>query len=248
MTGKRYGSAVALRFSRTNSSRGYVWWFRCDCGVEFEATGSEVRYGRVSACPTCGEINSRAAVTTHGLAHHPLYSTWAGMKARCNNASFHAYKYYGGRGISVCARWSDSFPAFLQDMGERPSPGYTLERKDTNGDYEPANCVWATKNEQANNKRNNRHIEIGGETKTLAQWAAHAGVTESGIRARLRRGVRGSELLQPDPRSSSLVFRGVKKTLDEWAIEVGIKKRTLSSRIYVYGWPIERALTERVST
>lgn len=247
MTGKRYGNVIALRKAGVNATRGYQWEFLCDCGCQFIGTGSEVRYGRITSCPSCAEQRSRAAVTTHGLTKHPLYIVWCGMKARCSNPQTDRFKDYGGRGISVCERWNDSFPAFLSDMGDRPTPEHTLERRNTNGNYEPANCEWATRAQQANNKRNNRSLTINGETKTLAQWASEAGVTESGIRARLRRGVTGAALLEKNTRAAPLVFRGQHKTLEGWAEEVGIKKQTLSGRLYVYGWSLERALTERVS-
>lgn len=243
MTGNRYAGLVALSMVGRNSSRGYTWLFSCDCGVEFEASGSEVRYGRINSCPACAAEKKRMSFTTHGLADHPLYGTWTAMKSRCLNPNFEAYKDYGGRGITVCSRWSESFADFLADMGERPTPAHTLERNNTNGNYEPNNCRWATRLEQANNKRNNRQISIEGVTKTLAQWALDAGVTEAGLRARIKRGIAGVDLLDPSS-LPPLVFNGEQKTLEQWAEKVGIKKGTLSSRIYVYGWTLERALTE----
>ncbi len=197
MTGKRFANVIAVRPAGQNKSRGLTWDFVCDCGAEFQATGSEVRYGRIKSCPSCAAKKKRAATTSHGLSSSPSYRIWSAMKTRCSNPNFVAYAEYGGRGISVCQRWDESFLNFLEDMGERPTPIHTVERNDTNGDYEPSNCRWATPAEQANNKRNNRRIEIEGEIRTLAQWANHVGINESSMRARLAKGITGAQLLTP---------------------------------------------------
>lgn len=85
---------------------------------------------------------------------NPLaYVSWCGMKQRCTNSNTKAWDYYGGRGITVCARWLNSFAAFVEDMGERPSHAHSLERLDNDGNYEPANCAWRTMAEQAQNRK-----------------------------------------------------------------------------------------------
>jgi hypothetical protein len=108
------------------------------------------------------------------------------MRARCRNPKNQDFANYGGRGIRVCERWDD-FGAFFADMGERPV-GMTIDRKDTDGQYEPANCRWATDEQQANNRRSNHLITINGEQKTLQQWANQFGVESSKARYRLANG------------------------------------------------------------
>lgn len=114
------------------------------------------------------------------------YKSWAMMKTRCLNPNYSQYKDYGGRGITVCKEWM-TYCNFLADMGERPA-GYTLERIDNNGNYEPCNCMWATVKEQRNNSRQNRYIEYNGETHTVAQWSEITGINRNTIIKRLNMG------------------------------------------------------------
>jgi len=115
---------------------------------------------------------------------------YRGMLNRCYNKNVQSYINYGGRGIYVDDRWrgKDGFKNFLTDMGERP-PGHTIERLDNNGPYGPSNCKWASREEQASNKRNNRHITANGQTHTLAGWARILGCTGGAIWARLNNGM-----------------------------------------------------------
>jgi hypothetical protein len=110
----------------------------------------------------------------HGMVDTPTFRSWAGMMTRCTNERTSAYKDYGGRGIKVCTRWHD-FTNFLADMGVRPE-GTSLDRIDNNGNYEPSNCRWATRREQNNNSRHNIVVTVGGESKTVKQWARALGL------------------------------------------------------------------------
>lgn len=197
MTGKVYGCLTAIRMEGPSNSRGMLWLFRCSCTAPVIASGNEVRRGGITRCPQCAAEMKHAATTSHGLTETSEYRIWCAMKARCLNHNTKSFKNYGGRGISVCKRWATSFEAFLEDMGNRPSAAHTIERLKVDGDYEKSNCCWATRLEQANNKRTNKRIQIDGTTRTLAQWSVIAGITEAGMRARLRRGVFGSQLLAP---------------------------------------------------
>jgi len=111
-----------------------------------------------------------------------------GMKARCYQRGKSNYKYYGGRGISVCERWARSYPAFLEDMGRAPSPQHSLDRIDVNGNYEPDNCRWVTTVEQRANRRDVRFIVYEGVAMTAAGWAKKLGLHDKTLRRRLAAG------------------------------------------------------------
>lgn len=110
----------------------------------------------------------------HGLRQHPLYRIWDAMKQRCTNPNTSHFELYGGRGIKVCDRWLENFQNFLDDMGERPSPKHSLDRIDTNGNYEPSNCRWATSTEQILNRRMNKNNTTGavGVYRSFGKWSA----------------------------------------------------------------------------
>ena len=128
------------RFGRTQ------WRCRCDCGREHVAALFRMTSGHTKSC---GCI--KGAAPKHGMRNTPTYHTWLAMRARCNNPNSDEFHRYGGKGITVCARWQESFEAFLADMGERPS-GKTIDRIENAKGYEPGNCRWATPREQRMNQ------------------------------------------------------------------------------------------------
>jgi len=138
------------------------------------------------------KCKERSPNRTHGFTTQqkpvPIYTAWKNIKARCSNPNRPDYERYGGRGINVCQRWAESFENFLADMGPKPSPKHTIERKDVNGNYEPSNCVWATSTEQMNNKRNNVIIEFNDRRQTMANWAREAGIQLGTLHFRLKSG------------------------------------------------------------
>ena len=125
--------------------------------------------------------------TKHGLSRTPEYRAWMAIQQRCYKGKTPHYHRYGGRGIKVCRRWRRSFLAFLIDMGFRPSPQHSIDRRNNNGHYEPSNCRWATRKEQARNRGTAKYV-LFGEYLTLADLAELAGMPRETIQQRLRRG------------------------------------------------------------
>lgn len=149
------------------------------------------------ACPNCGsrECGLICRFGTHGNYRHGharpgketrTYHSWRSMMMRCYYDKCDGYKYWGGRGISVCGAWHD-FSNFLADMGEKPH-GTTLDRINNDGDYTPKNCRWATPSEQSRNRRNAVYLEAKGDRLTIAEWAKRLGVDQHVIQKRLKRG------------------------------------------------------------
>lgn len=126
--------------------------------------------------PSKKRPHNRTHGETDGGVLSPEYRSWHSMRTRCYDLNADQYESYGGRGIQICQQWCDSLATFIDDMGRRPSLRHTLERIDNDGDYCPENCRWATKKEQARNRRSSRMITVGEKTQCAAAWAEESGI------------------------------------------------------------------------
>jgi hypothetical protein len=144
---------------------------------------------------------SKEAVSRkHMMSHSPEYEVWGAILSRCFNKNTESYPSYGGRGITVCKRWQESFQNFYEDMGPRPTAKHSIDRKENNGHYScgtceqcvangwPANCHWATMKVQSRNKRSNHKLTHNGETLTLMDWSIKTGIAFHTLSRRLTRG------------------------------------------------------------
>ena len=182
----KIGDTFGLWTVEGKASKGR-WTCRCECGVSRSVRGSDLQNGKSRMCRQC---STEASGTTHGMRNTPEYNTWVHMIQRCHNPNNKDYPNYGGRGIVVCDMWRQSFEAFYMVVGAKPAPEYTIERIDTDGNYEPGNVKWATRQEQVLNQRSNVYLTIDGETMTVSQWARdpRCTVSQFTIYKRLKRG------------------------------------------------------------
>lgn len=215
LTGQKFGRLTVISYAGKNHRRYALWSCLCECGKTIIAVGSDLRSGHTQSCGCSrsdalsrynkseekrahtSELNKQYK-KTHGMRYTRLYREWRSMINRCSSKNWRDYDNYGGRGITVCDEWKESFESFRDwalHNGYRDD--LSLDRCDVNGNYCPDNCRWITMAAQANNTRRSLYLEFNGE----------------------------------------------KKTVKEWALELGLNYNTLHSRVTTKGWSAEKALT-----
>lgn len=183
--GNRYGDLTVLKEAGQDRYNHYCSLVRCKCGKEYIVPDTELIKGRRTMCFSC----LHKTKIQHGKTGERLFIVWQSMKERCYNKKNKNYRHYGGRGIDVCDAWKNSFVAFEQwALANGYDDTLTIDRKNNDLGYSPDNCRWATKAEQANNRRNNHIIEYNGEKYTLREIARKHGLIDTTLKARLNNG------------------------------------------------------------
>lgn len=186
--GQQVGNFIFLHDVEHVASKRRRAMFQCVCGTRYVLSVAAAKMNYIISCGCLRDEKARITQTTHGRSGTPEYYSWSSMKARCLKPNHENYHNYGGRGITICDRWLNSFDNFLADIGTRPTNKHTLDRIDVNGNYEPSNCRWATAKEQAQNRRTSIFLPLNGVVKTVEGWSKQTGLSKSTIYRRIQIG------------------------------------------------------------
>ena len=189
LTGQKFGRLTVIKQVGKNKHGSYLWFCKCDCGNIKTTVGTLLRKGETKSCGCLSKENlEKGRVGTHRMSESVEYRTWLHIKWRCLNKNCPRYKNYGGRRIKMCNDWLESFGNFYKDMGKRPENKSSIDRIDNNKGYYKENCHWATRTEQARNKRNNKMLIYKGETRCLSDWAEKLNMNYNTLYSKLNMG------------------------------------------------------------
>lgn len=190
LAGQRFGRLVAQSTSEGTAKNRRRWLCACDCGKQHSVRTASLVNGSVQSCGCWKNEKSGERFTRYegrlSITDHYLYRVWIGIRYRCERQKHPSYKHYGGRGITVCERWRESFEAFFEwARSSGYERGLSIERKDNDGPYAPENCTWIPRGRQVRNTRRTVWLEIDGVRKPLWQWAEEAGIDRHIVYARV---------------------------------------------------------------
>lgn len=194
LTGNKYGRLTVVGLSPKKSGRKSFWVCKCLCGNEHLVRSDSLKSGNVQSCGCLKKEQDKDNLTKnhrHKESHTHLHNTWLRMKARVSNRNNKRYERYGGRGITMCDDWFNSYESF-RDWAKANgyNENFTIERVDVNGNYEPNNCTWIPFAEQANNRTTTIWVEWEGRKQNIAQWAKELGFNRGTLYDRYHRGDR----------------------------------------------------------
>ena len=186
LTGERFSRLVVERRAENKGSQT-MWLCRCDCGRVTIVAAGHLKNGHTTSCGCFHNETVRRMMTTHGQTKTRLYKIWRSIIDRTTHPSHQKYKNYGGRGITFCDEWKDFavFREWAVDNGY--ADDLTIDRIDSNGNYEPSNCRWTTMKVQQNNRTNNHLITCNGETHTMKEWSEIRGIKYSTLSMRVNK-------------------------------------------------------------
>jgi hypothetical protein len=246
LTGQVFGRLTAEIYLPGSRNKRAQWQCRCECGASINVCTSNLGRGHTESCGCLKQEKLKAGTTkTHGQTRTSEYQSWIGAKARCENPNQAKYHRYGGRGITMCQRWRDSFEAFFADMGPKPSPKHSIDRIDNDGPYSPENCRWATPTLQARNTSRNTTYMVNGASMCGSEVAEKLGLQVDTVFARRKLGWSDEKIATTPLVVRRFTFQGETLTVREWANRTGIDSRTLDYRLRA-GWPIAKVLTRPV--
>jgi hypothetical protein len=189
MIDKEFGRYTVISLAPRDSGGRAKALCRCQCGTEKIVDCYSLKKGTSTSCGCRRDEVTTARNITHGMCGTREHNIWRSMILRCTQESRGDYKHYGGKGVKICDEWlgEKGFENFYSHIGPCPSLDHTIDRKESNGHYEPGNVRWATMEEQARNKSNNRMLTYKGETKCLAEWVEITGLTRAALTFRIDR-------------------------------------------------------------
>lgn len=199
LIGKRFGNLIVISCGEKTKHGTYRWKCRCDCDNFTSVTTNDLQSGHTRSCgclrksvsaisKACQTRHERYGFSNDGRSKHPLYGTWKQMLSRCENPNASNYKRYGAKGISVCKEWHDfwKFVEWSESVGGRPK-GFTLDRINFGGNYEPSNCRWANNHVQSTNKSSSIFLTHNGKTEVLSTWSKIIGISDQAMYNRYNR-------------------------------------------------------------